>query len=228
MRDTNSLQDEIRVSRSMISQQPLSKKLEYYWGYYKYYALIILILGIILGNILHGILTKKDTLLYIAYINAFPNVEDEVFIQDFENFIGLNPKKQEVILDSGYYINDGSASPYAANYHQKFSTRCMAGLVDVVVADETSFINYGKQGFFGDLRQILTPAQLEQYSSRLLYLEVNNGESAEMVPVGIEVTSAYKITSTNSYAGSAAYFGIVSGSFHEDLSLSYLSFLEQP
>ena len=225
MRDTNSLQDEIRVSRSGVSNLPFRKKFEYYWGYYKYYFFIILILALFLGNIIHGILTKKETVLSIAYINAFPNIEDEVFIDDFEKYLNLNPKKQEVILDSGFYIDDQSVSPYATTYHQKFSTRCMAGLLDVVVADEKNFLNYGQQGFFTDLRLLLSSEQMEYYKEALLYVDFSSGE--KQVPVGINISLFPKITSTSSYPSSTAYFGIVSNSPHGNTALSYLQFLEQ-
>lgn len=228
MQDTNSLQDEIRVSRSQIRHLPFSKKAEYYWGYYKYHGLIILVLAIALGNIIHSTLTKKETMLSIAYINAFPNIEDEIFIEGFEKYLALNPKKQEVLLDSGYYLNDGSASPYAATYHQKFSTRCMAGLIDVVVADESNFTQYGAQGFFTDLNNIFTKDQLAQYADNLLYVEVIKDDGAVTIPVGINVTSLPGITSTASYVGSVAYLGIVNGSTKEDTAVRYLSFLAQP
>ena len=227
MRDTNSLQDEIRVSRSMVQKLPLSGRLAYYWGYYKYYYFIILLLALFVGNILHGILTKKDTVLSIAYINAFPNIEDEVFIEDFEQYLKLNLKKQEVLLDSGYYIDTTSTSPYAANYHQKLSSRSMAGLLDVVVADEQNFINYGTQGMFADLRQFLSKEQLLYYEKDLIYLKSSAAQSQEDIPVGINVSTLNGIVKTESYPNTTAYFGIVYNSSHVDTALSYLSFLAQ-
>lgn len=227
MRDTNSLQDEIRVSRSGVSNLPFRKKLEYYWDYYKYHFFIILILALFFGNFLNGILTKKETVLSIAYINAFPNVEDEIFIEDFEIYLNLNQEKQEVLLDSGYYIDDQSVSYYATTYHQKFSTRCMSGLLDVVVADETNFMNYGKQGFFTDLRQVFTAEQLEHYSEHLLYLDSSEADATSPIPIGIKVSHFPKMTATASYPGSTAYFGIISGSSHIENARNYFYFLEQ-
>ena len=227
MQDTNSLQDEIRVSQKQVKNLPLSKRLEYYWGYYKYHFIIILLLALLLGNVLHDILTSKETVLSIAYINAFPNIEDELFIEDFEKYLNLNTKKQEVLLDSGYYISNDAASPQAATYHQKLSTRCMAGLLDVVVADETNFISYGNQGFFTDLRLILSSEQLEYYKDNLLYTKINISENQEAVPIGINVTDFPKVTSTASYPSSKAYLGIIAGSTHHETAVSYLTFLEQ-
>ncbi|MBR5579239.1 MAG: hypothetical protein IKW28_09635 [Lachnospiraceae bacterium] len=227
MQDTNSLQDEIRVSQKQVKNLPWSKRLEYYWGYYKYHFIIILLLALLFGNVLHGILTRRETVLSIAYINAFPNIKDDIFIEDFEKYLNLNLKKQEVLLDSGYYISNDATSPQAATYHQKLSTRCMAGLLDVVVADETNFISYGKQGFFTDLRQILSPQQLEYYKDNLLYVEVKAPENLGSVPVGINVTDFPKVTATASYPSSNAYLGIIAGSTNREKAISFLTFLEE-
>ena len=225
MKDTTSLQDEIRLSRKQLKDSPFSKKLGYFWDYYRYHVIVIIVLALFLGNFLHSVLSRKDIVLSIAYINAFPNVEDEIFIEDFEQYLDLNPKKQEVLLDSGYYIDDTSASPYSTTYHQKFSTRCMSGMLDVVLADETNFISYGKQSFFTDLREILSDEELDFYSDALLYVKLSSDAGSESIPIGIEITSFPKILSTSSYPNSHAYFGIIHGSDHTQAALSYLEYL---
>ena len=225
MQDTNSLQDEIRVSRSQIRHLPFSKKAEYYWGYYKYHGLIILVLAIALGNIIHSTLTKKETMLSIAYINAFPNIEDEVFIEDFENYLGLNLKKQQVLLDSTYYIEDKSTSPYAATYSQKFSTNAMAGKLDVVLADTANFDFYGNQGFFQNLNDVLSPELLKKYKKHLYFVNLPDDNCDQAIPIGIKIDAAKKICETCSYPNTDAYFGFVTGSKYVDNALSYLNYL---
>ena len=226
MKDTTSLQDEIRLSRKQLKNSSLSKKIGYFWDYYRYHVIIIIILALFLGNFLHNFLSRKDTVLSIAYINAFPNIEDEIFIEEFEQYINLNQKKQEVLLDSGYYIDDASTSPYSTTYHQKFSTRCMSGMLDVVLADENNFISYGKQNFFTDLRTVFSEEELSRYSDSLLYVDLSSDTENNTVPIGIEITSYPKILSTSSYPNSHAYFGIIHGSDHVETALTYLEYLE--
>ena len=225
MRNTNSLKDEIRLEQKKLKDQPLSKKLEYFWFYYKIHTIIIVLSACMFGSILHSVLTRKETILSIAYVNAFPNVEDEVFIEDFENYLGLNLKKQQVILDTSYYIDDSSTSPYAATYSQKFSANAMAGKLDVVVADSEHFDFYGNQGFFQDLTLILTPEILETYSNDLYYADHPYDNSEKKVPVGIKIDSTPKILETASYPNTDAYFGFVAGSQHTETALSYLQYL---
>ena len=178
------------------------------------------------GNILHSIVTQKETVLSIAYINAFPNIEDEIFIEDFETYLGLNLKKEQVILDSTYYIDDSSTSPYAATYSQKFSTNAMAGKLDVVLADDTNFDFYGNQGFFQDLNTILPPEILSKYTDNLYYADLPYDETSQKVPIGIKIDKAKRIRETASYPNTDAYFGFVSGSEAIENGLSYLNYLE--
>lgn len=226
MRNTNSLRDEIRLEHEKLNDQPFSKKFEYFWDYYKVHTIVIVFLACMFGSILHTIMTQKETVLSIAYINAFPNVDDEVFIDEFETHLGLNPKKQQVILDSTYYIDDESTSPYAATYSQKFSTNAMAGKLDVVLADINNFNFYGNQGFFQDLNTVLSPEALEKYTDDLYYADLPNDESDQKVPIGIKIDKTAKICETSSYPNTDAYFGIVTGSEYVENALSYLNYLE--
>lgn len=227
MQHTNSLRDEIRIQHQKLDDQPFSKKMEYYWHYYKVHAIVIVLLALMFGSILHSIITQKETVLSIAYINAFPNVDDETFIDDFENDLDLNPKKQQVMLDSTYYIDDDSTSPYAATYSQKFSANAMAGNLDVVLADAANFDFYGQQGFFQNLKNVLSKEVFDKYEKDFYYVDVSDDASSEKIPVGIKIDQANKIISTASYPNTDAYFGIVTGTENVETALRYLDFLEQ-
>lgn len=225
MRNTNSLRDEIHRNHQKLSDQSFSQKCEYFWNYYKVHTIVIVILACMFGSILHTLITQKEIVLSIAYINAFPNIEDEVFIKDFENYLGLNIKKQQVLLDSTYYIDDKSTSPYAATYSQKFSANAMAGKLDVVLADTTNFEFYGNQGFFQNLNHVLSPEMLEKYKKYLYYVNLPDDDSNQEIPIGIKIDTARKICETCSYPNTDAYFGFVTGSEYTDNALSYLNYL---
>lgn len=226
MRETNSLREEISLQQQKLKDQSFSKKAEYFWYYYKVHVVVIVFFACLFGSILHSILTQKETVLSIAYVNAFPNVEDEVFIKDFEDSLGLDPEKQQVTLDSTYYIDEESTSPYAATYSQKFSANAMAGKLDVVLADTENFAFYGNQGFFQNLENILPSEILHEYEDSLYYIDDATEGTTQKVPIGIKIDCARKILQTASYPHTEAYFGIVTGSRHLDNALHYLDFLE--
>ena len=226
MKNTDSLRDEIRMQHEKMSQESFSKKLKYFWDYYKIHVMITVFLACMFGSILHTIVSQKDTLLSIALINAFPNVEDELLMEDFENYLGLDNKKQQVLIDSTYYLDDDSTSPYATTYSQKFSTNAMAGKLDVVLADIHNFDFYGNLGFFQDLSFILSKEMLDKYHDSLYYVDHPYDETSELVPIGIRIDQVGKMQETSCYPGTDAYFGILTDTEHIDTALLYLEYLE--
>lgn len=226
MRNTNNLRDEMPLGKQSAKDLSFSEKMEFYWQKYKIHIVVTVLLACFFGSILHPIIHKKETVLSIAYINAFPNVEDQVIIDDLEKYLQLNPKKQQVLLDSTYYIDNTSDSPYALTYSQKFSVNAMAGNIDVVLSDVTNFDFYGNQGFFRDLTTILSEEELNIYSDRLYYTNLPDDDFNQKVPIGIKIDRSAKICKTSCYPNLDAYYGVVTGSDHVDAALSFLNYIE--
>lgn len=226
MRNTNNLRDEMPLGKQSVKDLSLSEKIEYYWQKYKVHIVVTVLLACFFGSILHPIIHKKETVLSIAYINAFPNVEDQVIIDDLEKYLQLNPKKQQVLLDSTYYIDNTSDSPYALTYSQKFSVNAMAGNIDVVLSDVTNFDFYGNQGFFRDLSTIFPEEELNLYRDRLYYMDLPGDNFNKKVPIGIKIDRSAKICKTSCYPNLDAYYGVVTGSDHVDAALSFLNYIE--
>lgn len=226
MRNTNNLRDEMPPWKQQIKDYSFSEKMEYYWQYYKVHIVVTVLLACFFGSILHPIIHKKETVLSIAYINAFPNVEDQVIINDLEKHLQLNPKKQQVLLDSTYYIDNTSDSPYALTYSQKFSVNAMAGNIDVVLSDVTNFDFYGNQGFFQDLSTIFPEEELSIYRDRLYYMDLPNDDSNQKVPIGIKINRSAKIYKTSCYPNYDAYYGVMAGSKRVDAAINFLNYIE--
>lgn len=227
MRNTNNLRDEMPLGKQQISELSLSEKMEYYWQKYKIHIVVTVLLACFFGSILHPIIHQKETVLSIAFINAFPNVEDQVIIDDFEKHLKLNQKKQQVLLDSTYYIDNTSNSPYAENYSQKFSSNALDGHFDVVLSDVTNFDFYGNQGFFQDLNAIFSEEELNLYKDRLYYLDLPNDNLTQKVPVGIKINRSAKICKTSCYPNHDAYYGIMTDSMRIDEAISFFNYIEQ-
>ena len=226
MRNTNNLRDEMPLGKQSVKDLSLSEKMEYYWQKYKVHIVVTVLLACFFGSILHPIIHKKETVLSIAYINAFPNVEDQVIIDDLEKHLQLNPKKQQVLLDSTYYIDNTSDSPYALTYSQKFSVNAMAGNIDVVLSDVTNFDFYGNQGFFRDLSTIFPEEELNLYRDRLYYMDLPDDDFNQKVPIGIKIDRSAKILKTSCYPNHDAYYGVMEGSERVDAAVRFLNYIE--
>ena len=219
MRNTNSL-------RNKNHDLSFSDKLEYFWQNYKIHIMVTVLLACFFGILLHPVIHQKETVLSIAFINAFPNVEDEVIIRDFERHLQLNSERQQILLDSAYYIDNTSSSPYAENYSQMFSANAAAGKFDVALADTANFDYFGNQGFFQDLTTLLSEEDLKKYQERFYYIDFPSDDSAQKIPIGIKINHSNKIRQTSCYPNMEAYFGILTGSKRIDKALEYLEYLE--
>lgn len=220
MRNTNSLRNENH-------ELSFSDKLEYFWQNYKIHIMVTVLLACFFGILLHPVIHQKETVLSIAFINAFPNVEDEEIVRDFERHLQLNSERQQVLLDSDYYIDNTSTSPYAENYSQMFSANAAAGKFDVVLADTANFDYFGSQGFFQDLSALLSEEELKEYQERLYYIDFPNDDSTKKIPIGIKINNSNKICKTSCYPNMDAYLGVMSGSKRIDHALEYLEYLEK-
>ena len=226
MRNQNNLRNEIPLGKSSYHDLSLSEKMEYYWQKYKMHIVITVLLACFFGSILHPVIHQKETVLSVAYINAFPNVEDQVIIDDFEKHLQLNQKKQQVLLDSTYYIDTTSNSPYAANFSQKFAANALSGHFDVVLSDVSNFDYYGNQGFFCDLRTVFSEDELQMYQDRLYYLDLPGDDLEQKVPVGIKINRSAKICKTSCYPNHDAYYGVMTDSERVDAALLFFKYIE--
>ena len=220
MRNTNSLRNENH-------ELSFSGKLEYFWQKYKIHIMVTVFLACFFGSLLHPVIHQKETVLSIAFINAFPNVEDEVMVHDFERHLQLNSERQQVLLDSAYYIDNTSSSPYAKNYSQMFSANAADGKFDVVLADTANFDYFGNQGFFQNLTEILSKEELKKYQERLYYIDIPGDNSTQKIPIGIKINRSNKICKTSCYPNMDAYLGVMTDSKHIDTALKYLEYLEE-
>ena len=226
MTNHNNLRDEMSFEKQQMCELSLAEKMEFYWKKYKVHIIVTVLLACLFGSILHPVIHQKETVLSIAYINAFPNVEDQVIIDELEKYLQLNQKKQQVLLDSTYYIDNTSDSPYAENYSQKFSSNALDGHFDVVLSDVTNFDFYGNQGFFQDLTTIFSKEELAAYEDRLYYLDLPNDDSDHMVPIGIKINTSAKIRQTSCYPNHDAYYGIMKDSKRVDAALHFFYYIE--
>ena len=226
MRNQNSLRNGIPLGKSSIQKLSLSEKMEYYWQKYKLPIVITVFLACLFGSVLRPVIHQKETVLSIACINAFPNVEDQVIIDDLEKHLELNPKRQQVLLDSTYYIDTTSNSPYAENFSQKFISNALSGHFDVVLSDVTNFDYYGNQGFFRDLSTIFSEDELQTYHDRLYYMDLPEDGLEYEVPIGIKINRSAKICKTSCYPNHDAYYGVMTDSQRVDAALRFLKYIE--
>ena len=110
-----------KAVREAYRRMGLKAKLVYILTYYWWAILLGIIAAVILGSVIHGQLTKKQNLLYIACLNVSAGGElEESLRQGYLDFAGEDPKKTDVLLYRNMYI---SADPADADHQMAYASR---------------------------------------------------------------------------------------------------------
>ncbi len=225
----NSVQDEIREQQmKVLESQGFKGRMEYFFHYYKWYVLVAALVLFIGGSMIYDIATKKEMVMQAIYINAFPNVENDTFMADFEKTIEINPKKEETSLITDIYINMDEYTYFDSQNIEKVLVMCAAGVVDVCVVDENYMMHMAEGGYYTDLSKVFTEEQMEKYKDRLIWYDCPGDTKEGEEAIALEITDASKIVSTQSYPNSKCYFTIIANAPNIDNSLSFLEYLETP
>ncbi|MDD6201573.1 MAG: extracellular solute-binding protein [Lachnospiraceae bacterium] len=229
MANGNSIRDEIKEQQQkMMQENGIRGRISYFFFYYKVHLIIALILIAVVITTVFNILTQKDVVLQVAFVNGFPNQSSEEFMGNFEKSISLDTKHQETFMDDSFYIASENPSVYDDQNNQKFLIMAGANQIDVCVADNTYFESIANAGYFTDLSTILTAEQLARYKDNLYYFDSPNDDYDGEVIAGIRVSDAAKIVSTKSFPNTDAYFGIIINSSNIENAVAFLEYLETP
>ncbi|MBP5186900.1 MAG: hypothetical protein J6040_07585 [Clostridiales bacterium] len=167
-----------------MKEMGLKKSVIHLWTYYKWYAIIPLIIIIVIVSMIHSYIseTKKDY-LNIAFVNAHQEADD--IFKDYEASVG-----KKIRVDSTFFApkNDDSVyvEPEMAASVQNLASLLRDGTTDVIFTNARSIKEYGTSAV-GDLRKTLSDAQLKELNDKdmILFLTDENGNE---VPSAILVT----------------------------------------
>ncbi|MBQ8816875.1 MAG: hypothetical protein IJZ84_06320 [Lachnospiraceae bacterium] len=238
--------DEFREERERVKTQPLKKRLEYFWEYYKWHVLIIAFFLIFTVSMLCHILTSKDTVFMAAFIDCVPNEETvDRYTAELEELFGIDTEEEQLILDSSFQIST-EADPTTTEI---LFVRIAAQELDVLLAPEDLFDRYIYNDVFIDIREVLSPEQLAYYGDSfyyvdyakiidqteyeesltdITYVDTTNHRSPEgmeqPIPVGIYVTGSedFQEHYTFNSDGQEVVFGLAGYSECVDYALQFL------
>lgn len=156
-----------------------SKKAGYIWDYYRYWIIgtiaAIAFCISIGGSIYHNI--KYTQIFYCAIFNN--PLTDEALVSletDFGAYYNLNPKNETMHFDSTYVISEDGDPQTNYVTIQKIGAMVASKSVDVMLGDEFTLAQYAVDGYFYDLKDLLsaeTYEALSEYMVDYTYLEEN-------------------------------------------------------
>lgn len=165
------LMDEFREEREAIKHGTLKQKLSYFFDYYKWHVVITAaVIGIVISLVVN-IINRKETALYVCMLNTL-SLDAEGYAAGFAEFADIDLGKYDLIFDTNLSIQEGELDQTSVATAQKLLVYIAAGQVDLMITDNETLRMYTANGYFYDLREFLTPEQLERYEPYFYYVDM--------------------------------------------------------
>ncbi len=205
---------EIEKLRSLHGRQ----RLRYIWDYYKLPLAVLCILIYIIGYIIYGQVTHKDTVLCTALINISAGEEFTSGLSSgYLDYLGEDPSENEVELMTGLYLTDNESDP---NYEYTYASqvKVLASVnsrqLDVILMNGEAFDILSRNDYLCDLDNLLSGIDPDLYSQTEEYITENTALNLSQAPL-IQQTG---------FSGTV-YLGIAANSEQKDEAAKYIKYL---
>lgn len=221
------------------------QKLQYIWDYYKLPIVVCLILLYIIGYIIYGHFSKKDTVLYTALVNV--SVDEQLNTQlnsGFMDFIDADTSRNDMQLYTGLYLTTDQNDP---NHEYTYASRIkiIASIddekLDIVLMNREAFDAFSQNGYLCNLEELLCNSNddalaglksslitniviLEDNSEELLSDDSLSYEAVtEEYPMGLDVSQ--KGLFQDAGFEDSVYLGVIGNSPRMDMAAEYIKYL---
>ncbi len=221
------------------------KKLQYLWDYYKLHFVAAGIILYILGYMLYGHFTKKNIILYAAFINIAPSdILTETLSDGFLVSQDLDLNQNDFYLYTGLYLTNDEANPYH-EYTYASRVKLIAAIdseaLDIVLMDQEAFDAFSQNGYLYNMEEFLSEADPGLYKScrellreNIVILEDNAEEAAldssvaytaetEEYPMALEITQSALLKEAG--FTEPVYLGMIKNTIREEAAAEYIRYL---
>lgn len=137
--------------REHFRRMNLADKIDYIFTYFKIPLFLGLAALLTLGEVSHRMLTRKDPILYLGFINVAVGEElEQTLNTDFVAAIGQNPRKAEIVFYPGMYLSDDASvenHEYAYASRLKLLASVDAQRLDVVLMNRDGYDILSAKGY---------------------------------------------------------------------------------
>jgi len=221
--DGKTHRESMQEGREKFKNLTFKKKLGYIWDYYK----------AVIGGILVGIVvlivciqtmkaSGKEMVFSAALINAqkMEIGETAKLQEDFENYLGLDEKKQSLSLDDSYMIDLKGGGQVTVACQTKLMASLQADRLDLILMPEDIYKNYLKSGAFAKLEDKLGKDFLEEMQE-LWCMERREGE--EEAVYALKIAESEKLKGI--YGENGVYLAIPAGASHIEAIRTFVKYL---
>lgn len=243
--------DEFREERESIKHGTLRQKYQYFKDYYRLPLIIFLVASVFIGSLIYQFVTSKDSAFYAVLLNCSSYDENEWFTEEYAQLAGIDLNQLDVMLDSGIYYKVNSIDQDSYITSQKLETYVGAGQLDVMLGAGDEFAYYANSILFRDMREVLSPEQIQKYEPYFYYVDAalwdaagsisndsgldfsdipnprNPQEMEHPIPVAIYVESSETLNRAYYFknAEDGIAIGIYANAPHLDNALNFIDYL---
>ena len=170
--------DEFKEERETLKHGTLEQKLTYFFDYYKWHAIIAVIVLCIVISFVVQALTRKETALHVCLVNTYA-LGSEDYIADFAEFADIDLDSRELLFDTSIFIQENALDETSMASSQKLLVYIAAGELDAMITDTETVKMYTNNDFFCDLREFLTPEQTKRYEPYFYYIDMKAVREAQ-------------------------------------------------
>lgn len=163
--------DEFREEREALKHGTPKQKFAYFLDYYKWHVIITVAVIAFAASMIYHVVTSKDMAFSVTLVNAYEMGSGEEHMAAFADYAGIDTEEYDVMADASMHIDNTSLDQETIASSQKLMVLVAAGEIDALMSDGALIDQYAYSESFYDLREVLTPQQLEQYESCFFYMD---------------------------------------------------------
>lgn len=164
--------DEFREERQALRNGTLKEKISYFFYYYKWHLIVTIAVLAMVISFVTQLLNRKEIAFYACMLNSVELDAAADYNQGFAEYAGIDTGTCDILFDSSLYLTSDGLDESSVASTQKLMVYIAAGELDVIVSDPDGIQNYANDETFYDLREFLTPEQLEAYQDHFYYIDM--------------------------------------------------------
>ena len=211
--------EERAARRDSFRKMSAADKIEYVYSYYWLPILLLLVALWFMGYTIYRQATKKDVVLYAAYLNVSAGDDLEAQLnEEFLSAAGYNPRKNEVYLYRALYLSDKPTQEnlqYAYTSNLKLLAAVSAEQLDLVLMNGEAYDILSRNGYLLELTEVLPDSLYPVLEPHL----TTNGKSVN----GLDV-SGFPLFRDAAFTDSV-YVGVIANSSRLSTVVQYIEYL---
>lgn len=203
-----------------------SEKVGYIFGYYKYYMLAVVIIGITIFSFVRSYQRNNyDEVCGFVIVDGKMTGYDEhtdALTTGFTNYLGIDGKKERVVANYNYTLTQIDGDQDAAISQTKIYTLASTSSFDGYIAnrEHIDYFSTDREAFLYDLRELLTEDELNKLADKIIYYTKEDGTR---IPIALDLADTKIKTETDLTMDDPCY-GIVVTAPHTEQAVAFIRY----